>query len=57
MRRLRAALPQANPELASDAELAERAAALVTALRSSKSKTQTKAVKEVNSLVGCLSYL
>ena len=46
-----AAPPKANPDLASDAELAERAAALVAALRSGKSKAQIKAAAEVKFLV------
>jgi hypothetical protein len=46
-----AAPSEANPDLASDAELAERAAALVAALRSGDSDAQTKAADEVNVLV------
>jgi hypothetical protein len=49
-----AALPEANPDLASDAELATRAAALVVALRSGDSDAQTKAAEEISSLVAAL---
>jgi hypothetical protein len=42
-----AAPPEANPDLASDAALAERAAALVAALRSADTDALTRAVVEV----------
>ena len=50
-----AALPEANPELASDAELTERAAALVAALRSGDSDAQKKAATEITKLVVALA--
>jgi hypothetical protein len=46
-----AAPPEANPDLASDAELAARAAALVAALRSGDSDAQITAADEVKLLV------
>jgi hypothetical protein len=49
-----AALPEANPDLASDAELTERAAALVAALRSGDSDAQTEAAQEIELLVAAV---
>ena len=49
-----AAPPEANPDLASDAELTERADALVAALRSGDSDAQTKAADEVETLVAAV---
>ena len=46
-----AAAPEANPDLASDAELSERAAALVAALRSGDSDMQANAGREIKLLV------
>jgi hypothetical protein len=46
-----AAPPKANPDLASDAELTARAAALVAALRSGDSDAQTEAADEIKVLV------
>ena len=49
-----AAPPEANPDLASDAALAEGAAALVAALRSGDSDAQADAVYKVEKLVATL---
>ena len=46
--------PKANPDLASDAKLKARAAALVAALRNGNSKAQTKAAEEIALLVGAV---
>ena len=52
-----AALPEANPpDLASDAELAARAAALVAALRSGDSDAQVKAARDIRLLATGVGY-